>query len=170
MEEITVRPAVKADLNEIRRIYDTAKRFMNTSGNPNQWVVGYPPAAVLENDIKVGQLYVIADSQTVYAVFALIAGIDPTYLVIESGKWLSDRHYATLHRVASDGRIHGVLDRAVAYAKSRYPDCDLRIDTHADNKPMQAAIRRNGFAYCGVIHLPNGEPRWAYLLERGKTF
>lgn len=42
-------------------------------------------------------------------------------------------------------------------------DC-LRIDTHADNKPMQNAIDSYGFRYCGIYHVADGTPRNAYDL------
>ena len=32
----------------------------------------------------------------------------------------------------------------------------VRIDTHADNKPMQRALRKAGFSLCGVITLVEG--------------
>ena len=38
----------------------------------------------------------------------------------------------------------------------------LRIDTHADNHPMQKALSRLGFAYCGVIYLQSGDSRMAF--------
>ena len=40
----------------------------------------------------------------------------------------------------------------------------LRIDTHADNQPMQNAIDSYGFCYCGIIHVADGTPRNAYDL------
>ena len=43
----------------------------------------------------------------------------------------------------------------------------LRIDTHRDNKIMQTLLAKNGFQYCGVIRLTNGEPRLAYY--RGQS-
>ena len=39
---------------------------------------------------------------------------------------------------------------------------NLRIDTHRDNIPMQKCLIRNGFEYCGVIYLANGDERLAY--------
>lgn len=38
----------------------------------------------------------------------------------------------------------------------------VRIDTHRDNKTMQHVILKNGFEYCGIIYLKNGEQRLAY--------
>ena len=37
-----------------------------------------------------------------------------------------------------------------------------QIDTHKDNIPMQRVLLRNGFVYCGIIHLENGDERIAY--------
>ena len=43
----------------------------------------------------------------------------------------------------------------------------LRIDTHRDNTVMQDLLCKNGFVYCGVIHLAeNGEERLAYQRNR----
>lgn len=160
-----VRLAEYADLPEIRKIYDSAKLHMNRTGNPNQWIPGYPPCEMLKNDISKQQIYVVADER-IGGVFALIPGTDPTYLKIE-GAWLREHEYATLHRVASDGHLRGVLASAVEFAREKYPSLDLRIDTHHDNRVMQAAIKRLKFTECGVIYLENGDPRIAYQLPCG---
>lgn len=161
----TIRPAELSDLPEIRRIYDTAKLYMNQTGNQNQWKNGYPPDEMLKNDIKNRQLYVVKD-ENIGGVFALIPGIDPTYLEIE-GAWLRDHEYAAIHRVASDGHLRGVLASAVEFARQKFPKLDLRIDTHHENRVMQAAIKRLNFVECGVIHLQNGDPRVAFQLNCG---
>lgn len=38
----------------------------------------------------------------------------------------------------------------------------IRIDTHRDNKPMQHLLNKNGFRYCGIIYLEDGDERLAY--------
>ena len=157
-----IRPAEVSDLPEIRRIYDAAKLYMNKTGNPNQWNVGYPPDKMLKNDIENHQLYVVKDIN-IGGVFALIPGIDPTYIEID-GAWLRDHEYAAIHRVASDGHLRGVLASAVEFAREKYPELDLRIDTHHENHIMQAAIKRLNFVECGIIHLQNGDPRVAFQL------
>jgi hypothetical protein len=53
-----------------------------------------------------------------------------------------------------------LLAEAVRYAEARYNH--LRVDTHADNLPMQRAIAGCGFSYAGVIYLANGDPRRAF--------
>lgn len=161
-----VRSAVTEDLSDIRRIYDSAKIFMENSGNTKQWYRGYPPKEVLTDDIACGRLFVICteDDNTPHAVFALIPGADPTYAVIEDGEWQSDNPYAAIHRVASDGVLRRVVESAVSFSAERYPELEIRIDTHEDNIPMQTALHRLGFVKCGIIHLANGDPRLAYQL------
>ena len=38
----------------------------------------------------------------------------------------------------------------------------LRIDTHADNKPMQHVVEKAGFSKRGIIYVEDGTPRIAY--------
>ena len=91
--------------------------------------------------------------QNPWVPFAFLTGDDPTYAEID-GAWLSDRPYATIHRVASDGTHRGVFAEVMAFAVAMQPH--LRIDTHAQNLPMQRQIERFGFRYCGVIQCRNG--------------
>ena len=160
-----VRTAQIDDLPEIRRVFDSAKLYMNQTGNPNQWPVGYPPDDMLKYHIANDELFVICD-ESIGGVFALIPGIDPTYVEID-GAWVREHPYAAIHRVASDGHLHGILPSAVAFAREKYPNFDLRIDTHHDNRVMRAAVTRLEFVECGIIHLLNGEPRVAYQLACG---
>ena len=39
---------------------------------------------------------------------------------------------------------------------------NIKIDTHENNIPMKKCLLRNGFEYCGIIYLANGESRIAY--------
>ena len=38
----------------------------------------------------------------------------------------------------------------------------IRVDTHEGNIPMRKMLEKQGFVYCGVIHLADGSPRVAY--------
>ena len=94
--------------------------------------------------------------------FAFIIGREPNYAVIENGAWHSDQPYGTIHRIASNGQAKGIACACFDFCHSKI-DC-LRIDTHADNKPMQNAIDSYSFRYCGIIHVADGTPRNAYDL------
>lgn len=155
-----IRTATDGDLPQILHIYGRARRFMAENGNPDQWGNTFPPTDLLQYDIKKKRLFVLDDGG-VHAVFAFILGDDPAYAAITDGAWLSDAPYGTIHRLASDGTVRGVLDAVVAFCAARQPH--LRIDTHADNHIMQHLIEKNGFTRCGIVRtVEDNTPRIAY--------
>lgn len=158
---ITVRAALPADINEIMRIYASARKYMAENGNPTQWGTGYPKRELLESDMAARQLYVCCTRDgRVRGVFMLAQGDDPTYAHIENGNWLNSEPYATIHRIASDGSARGIFDACLAFAQSVCRN--LRADTHADNVIMQRALESHGFIHCGTIYVSDGTPRLAY--------
>ena len=158
--ELTVRTAARADLPELLQLYDDARVFMQTHGNPTQWNKGYPGAARLGAEIDRGVCRVVMGEGRIQAVFCLIPGDDPTYRVIEDGAWPEDVPYATIHRLASAGRVGGIGRFCIDWCLHR--GLPLRADTHADNVYMQRALERTGFVKCGTIYTEDGTPRWAY--------
>ena len=81
---------------------------------------------------------------------------------IEGGHWLDDvQPYVVIHRLASTGKVRGVFTTIMEVALSKCSN--IRIDTHRDNHIMQHCLLKNGFFYCGIIHLVrNGGERLAY--------
>lgn len=147
---LEVRNTTQHDLSWIEQIYMTAHDYMIKTGNPNQWAPGFPFTQIILDDINRQISYVITEKGESHGVFALIEGADPTYEHID-GKWLNDQPYATIHRIASDGKVKGIFEAAVNFAKSKYEN--IRIDTYKDNKIMQHLITKNGFQYCGTINI-----------------
>ena len=134
------RGAVRGDLPQILKIYAHARAVMKASGNPTQWGDHFPPQELLEEDIL---------------------GADPTYAAIEDGQWLDDTlPYGTVHRLASAGKHKGVASAVLDWSMEHCQS--LRADTHADNKIMQHLLEKNGFTRCGIIHVADGSPRFAY--------
>lgn len=155
-----IRLATNADLPTLLTIYETARRFMAENGNPTQWPQGYIAADLLEQDIARRELYVCEDNDGLQGVFLFADGPDPTYAEIREGQWPSDVPYNVIHRVASAGRVHGLLAQIIQWASSRA--AVLRMDTHADNAPMQHLLTKLGFVRCGIITVEDGTPRIAY--------
>lgn len=56
---LTVRKAVRGDLPALLAIYENARRFMQTHGNPTQWPAGYPGAVRLTAEIDRGVCHVV---------------------------------------------------------------------------------------------------------------
>lgn len=134
---------------------------MRRAGNHNQWTGGYPSRGLVASDINRGVNFVGSDeSGEIVMAFAFIIGLDATYAHIEDGSWLDDSPYGTIHRLASNGRHHGIFKACADYCNSKISN--LRIDTHADNHIMQKAAHKLGFKRCGIIYIDDGTPRIAY--------
>ena len=158
-----IRKATAADLPRMMEIYAHARRFMAETGNPHQWGDnGNPRRELLEQDIQQGVSHVIEADGRICGVFTFIIGEDPTYSYIEQGRWINDRPYGTIHRIAGDGTVKGILQTCVDYCGKQIDN--LRIDTHHDNVVMQKAILKCGFRECGIIYVTDGSPRIAYQL------
>ena len=157
--KIAIRNTRPEDIDSILEIYSIARSFMKKAGNPNQWKDSWPPLDIVKEDIETKKSYVCEAQGTIQAVFALIPGEDPTYKVID-GKWLNEKPYAALHRVASRGEIHGISQYIFDWCLER--EKNIKIDTHSDNIPMQKALIKNGFQKCGRIWLETGDERIAF--------
>ena len=151
--------AKMADLERILEIYERARQFMRENGNPNQWKNVHPPKDSLIENIEQQKLYVLKEDSIIHGVFFFDNGPDPTYDYIE-GKWLNDKEYCVIHRIASSGETGGVLKRCVEYCLQFTNN--IKIDTHADNKIMQKGLEKLGFIHCGTIYVPDYGPMKAY--------
>lgn len=160
-----IRNARQDDLDKILIIYDDARKYMRTNGNMHQWDGGYPSEELLKKDIENNSLYVVENQgDGILCVFAFLPGPDITYAEIYDGYWPENEDYYVIHRIAVSVHRKGV-------ASFVFDEClkkadILRIDTHKDNIPMQNSLKKNGFEYCGIIHLLNGDERLAYRKER----
>ena len=157
MAEKRVRPAEQADMAEILEIYARARQFMAENGNPTQWGQHHPARELLEEDIRQKRLYAVEENGRLCGVFMFRVGDDPTYTHIE-GSWRSSAPYGVIHRIAGVGG--GVFAAALDYCNGVIHH--LRIDTHADNKPMQHVVEKAGFSKRGIIYVADGTPRIAY--------
>ena len=157
---VNIRLANADDIDDLVQLYDYAKRQMRGNGNLTQWKDGYPGRDRIAEDIRRQNCYVFADGLGICGVFAFIIGADPTYALIEEGRWLNDKPYGTIHRIAGYGRVKGLLGRAVRFALEQIDE--LRCDTHEDNAIMRHLLEKHGFVRCGRIYAEDGSPRIAY--------
>ncbi|MBE6699080.1 MAG: GNAT family N-acetyltransferase [Ruminococcaceae bacterium] len=155
-----IRKTTEADLPRIGEIYENAKRFMRESGNPNQWNSGTPNIDTAREDMERGVGYVAEENGEIVAVFMFSLDGEPTYAKIHEGKWLNDAPYGVIHRIAVAEQGRGIIGHCIDEC---FALChNLRIDTHRNNLPMQRALQKRGFQYCGIIYLENGDERLAY--------
>lgn len=157
---MVIKLAEKSQIEQILGVYDKAKSFMRENGNHLQWINGYPNYDIILEDINNNNLYVMLDEDEIVGVFAFIIGEDPSYQYIE-GTWLNSDKYGTIHRIASNFKVKGILKLAVEFCFTKINN--IRIDTHEVNYPMQNALAKLEFQKCGIIYLVSDHtPRIAY--------
>ena len=156
----TVKKASIADLSVVMDFIEQGKAKMIKAGNPNQWSANYPAESTIRRDIAQGDCYLLYECGKPIATFVAKAGPEPNYNRIDNGDWLDYQPYYVIHRVASVEGVHGVMADIINYCSAF--TSSIRIDTHADNRPMQASLIRLGFIYCGIIYVENGDSRLAF--------
>lgn len=144
-----IRPAKYEELEGIYAIYERARAFMRENGNPDQWGEVYPSAELIKNDLDGGHLRVlVGESGELEGVFSVFPEGDADYNVID-GKWLNDKPYAAVHRIASAGLSRGIFGIILDYCLGISDN--LKIDTHRQNTVMQRVLKKHGFIECGII-------------------
>lgn len=155
-----IRKSTPQDMPAILEIFQTARQFMRDTGNPSQWNTSYPDESIIQQDIDRGCSYICCDEDSILASFYYAKEIDPTYLHIYEGSWLNDNPYAVIHRIATNQSRKGIAPFCYDWAFEQFPN--IKIDTHRDNVVMQKSLMKNGFQYCGIIYLADGDERFAY--------
>ena len=167
-----IRKTVQTDIPVIMEIIGDAQEYLRSCG-VEQWQDGYPTAAVIGDDIEKGISYVATENGEIIGTAAISFDGEPNYAEIRNGKWLNNKPYAIIHRIAVGNRYRnrGAAAGLMLFAEQLCEERgvgNIRIDTHADNKSMQRLLERFGYEYCGEITiLSSGAPRNAYMKRVG---
>lgn len=159
-----IRKATTQDLDCIMQVIDAARNLMRTNGNHTQWINGYPSAEVIQNDIDQNIGYICWNDAEIVGYFSFLKGDnpEPTYNIIDDGKWLNNEPYGVIHRLASNGKVKGVAQACFDYCFTQINN--IRVDTNNNNLPMQNFFKKYGFTYCGIIYVADGSPRDAFQM------
>ncbi|HUH26045.1 MAG TPA: hypothetical protein VLY87_05425 [Flavobacterium sp.] len=154
--------AKEKHLEDVMEVINYAKSFMRLNGNNTQWSDNYPSKDIIINDICSNQGFVCIENNEILGYFCFNQGADPepTYKIIENGKWLNELPYGVVHRLASSGKINGVAKACFDYCFSQINN--IKVDTSHINTPMQHFFKKYGFTYCGIIYVNDGSPRDAF--------
>ncbi len=166
MEQVPERgeDVVRAEMEmmpQIMKIIRDAQAALAEDEIP-QWQDGYPDEAVLRRDVTGGNCYVLRQKNEICAVGVLQTEPEPSYRTIMDGAWGTGERYGTVHRMAvarnksgqgAAGRLYDALERICRKLGMEA----VRIDTHRKNDRMRNWILKQGFWYCGVIRLNDGE-------------
>lgn len=157
-----------SDIEVLMAIFHEAQGTIAALGI-DQWQNGYPSEPVVEDDVAKGQSFCVRKDGVICGTFVLVDH-EPLYDNIEDGHWLTGDDgddYIAMHRVAVAVAMRGqgvpplMIEYAAEQARCRGKR-SIRIDTHRGNVVMRRMLEKNGFNYCGIIHLANGDPRVAY--------
>lgn len=160
------RKAAEADANSIMNIIGQAQDYLREHGI-NQWQNNYPNLETIKNDISNQNGYVLLKDHRIIGTVTVIFGAEKSYETIYDGKWLSNRRYAVIHRIAVDSDHKG-LGLSSVIIKNIEDIClkmgvlSIRVDTHRENISMQKMLQKNGFQYCGIIYLQDNAERIAF--------
>lgn len=151
--------AKQKHIDKMCEITEQAKRQLKNLGL-DQWQKGYPSREVWMDDAEKECTYLAVEGEEVLGIFAFQTTPDASYYEID-GKWLTDGDYASMHRVcvADNSKGKGVAGKMFehGFKMARELGFDsMRIDTHPGNMPMQRALAKSGFMYCGKIRLVGG--------------
>ncbi len=160
------RKARKSDVKEIMTIINMAKTYLKEE-EIDQWQNGYPNGDVIERDIDDGHSYVLIDDDRVVGTTYLSFDGEELYRTIHGGQWLTDGDYGVIHRIAVDRELKrkGLASRIIREVEDRCIERNIKsikIDTHRKNIVMQNFLKKNGFKYCGIIYLSDGDERLAF--------
>ena len=161
-----IRLAEKKDIDRIMQIIADARESIGRLGI-DQWQYGYPTRDIVKEDIMLERSFVVVEDGEICATFALMLHGEPTYKKIYCGAWIGEGEYLALHRIAinSANRGKGIAEVIINFLceySNENGYSSVRVDTHEGNIPMRKMLEKNGFEYCGTIHLLDGQERVAY--------
>lgn len=160
------RIAEMEDIKGIMKIVKKAQNYLKEQGI-DQWQNNYPNEDVIQNDIANNEFYVLIEDNNIVGIAALSFKGENTYEKIYEGKWITDNDYGVIHRMAvdMDKNRRGFGSNIIREIEKVCISRDIRsikIDTHRKNKSMRSLLEKNGFNYCGIIYLKDGNERIAF--------
>ena len=148
--------ATLKDLDRAMEIIEDARLLLKESGSTQWNESGYPFKSTLEEDIKLGRLYLLKLKGEI-ALIGVISGLEEVYPKID-GKWITnDYNYLTIHRlaVAKEYRGLGLAKRFMGFVEDYAIDnnkSSIRIDTHAMNDIVNHIAKKLNYKYCGIVN------------------
>lgn len=160
------RIAKASDKDKIMEIIKQAQEYLKIKG-VDQWQDNYPNLNIIKEDIDKRKSYVLEENGTIVATVAVSFNDEKTYDKIYNGKWITENDYAVIHRIAVANNYKGkrISSEILAHIEKMCLQKNvhsIKVDTHEQNESMRKMLSNNGFRYCGIIYLENGNERVAY--------
>lgn len=158
-----LRMATPDDVPAVMALVHRVVPVMQAQGNL-QWNAAYPNAAVFEQDISRGHLWIVIESDAVIGVAAITTDPEPDYA--QAGLDI-DEAAVVVHRLAVDPAIQrGGVGRALMIHAEQIAGTlginALRVDTNTSNEATQRMFPKLGYRLAGEISL-SGRPGLRFL-------
>lgn len=158
MADLTFRKAQPSDLENIFGIFSRAIENMQSIGI-DQWDELYPSKADIENDIKLGQMYLAVSGVDIAAAYVLNISFDEEYKL---GRWrYSENRFMVVHRlcVNPDYQNQGVALKTMLYIENELRKQGveaIRLDAFEKNSYALRLYNRLGFETVGYAKWRKG--------------
>ncbi|MFI3324959.1 MAG: GNAT family N-acetyltransferase [Clostridia bacterium] len=162
-----IRRSTMEDIPAMVSLYESARKSM-AEMNLDQWQGATPNADTAKIDVEKKQGVVCVEDGEIIATAAVYVGDEITYKKLDSGSWFVDSEvYGVVHRLAvsPNHKRKGIAYKLMEYGTEITKEAGIksvRCDTHIDNIPMQNAMNKFGFKYCGEITILDGTSRIAF--------
>lgn len=160
---IMIRLATLSDLDSIMKVIKESQIRMKNMGM-TQWQNNYPNVEVIKGDLDNKAIYVYIVNNEIISTMSVFSH-DPVYHAID-GAWLNNNPYMVIHRIAVSNNYikKGIAKKMIDFVFNHFNVDDIRIDTHPKNIPMITSLEKQGFIYCGIIHVTTDKDslRYAY--------
>ncbi len=168
--DLKMVPSVEENLEDVLEIYHDASQAMAEAGIP-QWQNNYPNEHTFLEDVRAEKSFVFLEEDELVATAMVDVDGDPAYQKIYDGKWLNDKPYGVIHRIA----VKKSRGKSLQYGQRTFTEIfkyllsqgvyNVRIDTHEKNRPMRNLLEKFGFTLCGKVTVHDGTERMAFQKE-----
>lgn len=151
---MSYRRASEQDVERLVQIVDNAKEYMKQCGF-EQWDNNYPTMEHIMQDIQRQECYVWEEDGIILGMATLC--LEPEQIYEQIRTWKTRKPYGTIHRFAVAKEARGTM-----VANQLFIACEeicrrasgkgMRIDTHEQNKTMQAFLNKHEYEQCGIVY------------------
>lgn len=162
-----IRKATKTDIDSILNLTKACAKNMISKGI-FQWNEYYPHRNAFENDVKLGELFLFENENTILGCIVISTLMDAEYIPVE---WMTaNNNNIYIHRLAvhpdhqGKGLAQKLMDFAETFAKTQH-FISIRLDTFSQNKRNQKFYELRGYKRLGTIYFPKQSDHPFYCYE-----
>lgn len=156
-QNIQVRKAVEADIDDIEKLYDDICDYLAAHKNYPGWKKGiYPVRRDAEKGFMANGLYLAQTREKIIGTIILKHEPENGY---QSAKWLTKNDYRYIYVVYTlavhpDYQMYGVGTQLLMFAEhvAREEQCvSIRLDVVKDNIPAERLYQKCGYQFIGTV-------------------